>query len=287
MALLTSASLLAAFFAGMAALFAPCCITVLLPVYFASIFRQKKTVFLMTFIFFLGLLTVFLPLGLGAGFLGQIFSRFHDLIYTLGGLFILFLGISLALGWHMGLPFHVNPQIEKTHPFSIFVLGIFSGLATTCCAPVLAGVLTLSVMPGSVFWGGMYALSYVLGMVVPLFIIAYLLDRLNVTEALWKVRSPIRYSIGGKKVALPWAQLLSSVIMIFMGSLIIALTLTGRLSMRTMYQLTVNAYLTQFLNFLSESVGRIPEIVWALVVLIILFGIIKKVLSELRNKNGK
>ena len=77
MELFLSASLMAAFIAGVAALFAPCCITVLLPAYFASIFREKYKVFLMTFIFFLGILAVFLPIGLGAALLGQLFGRFH------------------------------------------------------------------------------------------------------------------------------------------------------------------------------------------------------------------
>ena len=56
MELLISTSLIAAFVAGIAALFAPCCVTVLLPSYFGSIFETRRKVFLMTFIFFLGIL---------------------------------------------------------------------------------------------------------------------------------------------------------------------------------------------------------------------------------------
>ena len=79
----------------------------------------------------------------------------------------------LLLGRHFSLPFQVNPTLKNHHPFSVFTLGIFSGIATTCCAPVLAGVLALSVLPGSVFWGMMYTLSYVLGMVAPCFLSLY------------------------------------------------------------------------------------------------------------------
>ena len=35
-------SLLASFIAGMVALFAPCCITFLLPAYFANVFKEKS-----------------------------------------------------------------------------------------------------------------------------------------------------------------------------------------------------------------------------------------------------
>src|SRR3989344_2347675 len=79
-AVISDASLITAFIAGIAALFAPCCITVLLPSYLGSIFREKRKVFLMTFVFFLGLLAVFLPLGMGAAGLGKLFSRYHDQI---------------------------------------------------------------------------------------------------------------------------------------------------------------------------------------------------------------
>ncbi len=98
MDILVSTSLLTAFFAGMASLFAPCCISVLLPAYFASIFRQKKQVFFMTFVFFLGILIVFLPLGLGFGSLGILFTQLHDWIY-MGGAIIL-----LILAWDFILP---------------------------------------------------------------------------------------------------------------------------------------------------------------------------------------
>ncbi len=37
-------SLIAAFIAGMVALFAPCCISYLLPAYFGSVFKEKKKV---------------------------------------------------------------------------------------------------------------------------------------------------------------------------------------------------------------------------------------------------
>src|SRR3989338_1810240 len=182
MDLLISASFIASFFAGIAALFAPCCITVLLPTYFASIFKEKSMVFLMTFIYFLGILSIFLPIGLGVSLLTQIFSQYHDTIFLIGGVFLLFLGMTLLLGQQFSLPFSVHPQLQKQDFASVYVLGIFSAIATTCCAPVLAGVLTLSALPGSVLLGGIYTLSYVLGIVLPLFMIAFTLDKIDFTK---------------------------------------------------------------------------------------------------------
>jgi len=109
-------------------------------------------------------LTVFLPLGLGIAALGQFFSRYHGPIFIVGSILLISLGIMLITGMHMKLPFKVTPRLRKHNAISVYLLGIFSGIATTCCAPVLAGVLALAVLPGSIFWGGIYTLSYVLGM---------------------------------------------------------------------------------------------------------------------------
>ena len=141
MDILIGASLIVAFIAGIAALFAPCCITVLLPAYLGSVFRQKSTVVFMTFVFFLGLLVVFLPLGLGVAGVGQLFGAYHNAIFVAGAIFLLFLGSSILLGRHFSLPFSTGSGGRIKGAGSIFVLGIFSGAATLCCAPVLAGVV--------------------------------------------------------------------------------------------------------------------------------------------------
>src|SRR3989338_10978432 len=101
---LVGTSLIAAFVAGAAALFAPCCITVLLPSYLGNIFREKYKIFFMTFVFFLGMATVFLPIGLGASFLAQLFSAYHNQIFIAGGLFLIVLGMTMLLGKKFATP---------------------------------------------------------------------------------------------------------------------------------------------------------------------------------------
>src|SRR3990167_8883289 len=177
MELITTASFITAFIAGVAALFAPCCIGVLLPSYLASVFKTRTKIFLMTFVFYLGVLTIFLPLGLGVAGLSTFFSDNHQLLFTAGGLFMVFLGAALLLGKSIMLPIKVHPKLEKYDFGSIYVLGIFSGIATTCCAPVLAGVLALSALPGSLWLGALYTVTFVTGMVIPLFIMAVFVDR--------------------------------------------------------------------------------------------------------------
>src|SRR3990170_3099331 len=212
MDLLFSASFIASFFAGVAALFAPCCITVLLPTYFASIFKQKSTIFLMTFIYFLGLLSIFLPIGLGVSFLSQIFREYHNTIFLIGGFFLFLLGLTLVLGKSFSFNSPVHPEMKGRGLMSVFVLGVFSAIATTCCAPVLAGVLALSALPGSFVLGGIFTLAYVLGMVIPLFFIAALLDKKDFTKKFFAFRKTINYKLLGRKITLTFANLFSGVI---------------------------------------------------------------------------
>jgi len=284
--LLIGASLVAAFIAGIAALFAPCCITVLLPAYFGSIFRQRRTVFLMTSIFLLGLLAVFLPLGLGFAGIGQFFSAYHDIIFSIGGIFLLILSASILLGIHFSLPFSVSPITKVRGAGSIFILGIFSGFATLCCAPVLAGVLALSILPGSIFWGGIYAFLYVLGMVVPLFIIAFFVDKTNITERLGLFKKQISYSLARKKITITIANVISGVTFLLMGILILYLAKTNKLAMGGgEYQTTINIYLSNFTNFINQYLGQIPAIVWiAAVVVVVLALILWAVIVRRRKK---
>ncbi|MEK6887639.1 MAG: cytochrome c biogenesis protein CcdA [Candidatus Aenigmatarchaeota archaeon] len=273
MEILITASLLAAFIAGMAALFAPCCITVLLPAYLGSIFRQKRTIFLMTFIFFLGLLLVFLPLGLGIAGIGQIFSQYHDAIFIIGGIFLLSLGAFILLGRHFSLPFAPRPKVRVQSAGSVFILGVFSAFATLCCAPVLAGVLALSILPGSIFWGGIYTLAYVLGMVIPLFFIAYFLDKADFTKKFWAFKKPISYKLAGKKIELRVADIISGATFVFMGVLILYLAQTSQIATHSSYQTMVNIYMSNLTDGINAYAGWIPWQAWVALIAAV-FGFI-------------
>mgnify|MGYP001578399730 CR=1 FL=1 len=282
MELLISASIIAAFIAGMAALFAPCCITVLLPSYFASIFRERRKVFLMTFIFFLGILAVFLPIGFGAAALGQLFSRYHNTIFGIGSVLLAILGIILLTGRHFSLPFRVNPSLKNHNAISVFSLGVFSGIATTCCAPVLAGVLTLAALPNSLFWGGIYTLSFVFGMVAPLFLIPLFLDKINFERKFQQIFSkPIQYRLGGKEISITVSEAVAGITFLAMGILTLYLALTNQLFMQAGgYQTSINIYLTKVLQSVSGVAQAIPEYIWALLLVIIISGIVWRVVRQ-------
>lgn len=149
-------TLLAAFVAGAVALFAPCCIMVMFPAYLAAAVRNHRWRLVpFTFVFAAGVATVLVPVTLGLGLLTASLLRFHSVVYAAGGVLLLVLAGLSATGTTWSLPFlRSSPDITRTDSAGVYALGVFSGAASACCAPVLAGMLTISALsPGiSVRW---------------------------------------------------------------------------------------------------------------------------------------
>src|SRR3989344_6270759 len=272
MEILVGTSLIAAFVAGVAALFAPCCITVLLPSYLGNIFKEKHKIFFMTFVFFLGIATVFLPIGLGASFLAQLFSEYHNAIFTVGGFLLIALGLLMLFGKKFATPPPLSSGI-RGHVPSVYVLGIFSAIATTCCAPVLAGVLTLSVASGTIVWGALYTLAYVVGMTLPLFIIAAFLDKFNLTEKFTGIKKTIPMRIGSFSWRITVSELISGLIFLLMGGYITYLAFSNKLFVHSDYQLEMNLWNAKFLGAINGFTTLIPEYIWAFLLIGIVVSI--------------
>jgi cytochrome c-type biogenesis protein len=211
-------SIVAAVIAGMIALFAPCCISVMLPAYFSSSFQNRRVLVAMTFVFAAGVAAVILPIAMGASLLRQLITEQHALLYTAAGLFMLVLGVLLLLGWQMHLPMPGRPAGKgNAGPWSVFSLGVFSGVASSCCAPVLAGVIALSSVASS-FWAALtLGLAYVFGMVAPLFLISILWEQADWRKkGIFKARS-VTWRLGRLKRTLPLTNVLSGVLLAVMG----------------------------------------------------------------------
>src|SRR3989344_3493973 len=223
-------SLLASFIAGMVALFAPCCITFLLPAYFANIFKEKKRVVLMTFIYSLGIFTVMLPVVLGAKALSQMFFKLHDQTYIIGGLFLIILGFLTLLGLKLPMPkFKQTKQADD--PLSTYILGIISGITSACCAPVLIGVITLSTLSPTLVQSLLVGFFYVLGMVTPLYLASLFIDKRNILEKPILRKSFREVIFMGKAHMITVSNVVSFIMFTGMGVLIIFLSLAGKLAM--------------------------------------------------------
>jgi len=274
MNLLNSISLITAFFGGMVALFAPCCITFLLPSYLANIFREKSRVVWGTLIFGLGIATILVPTALGIRAIGQIFQQYHTQMYIVGAGFMILLGLMELTGKKITLPMlNLTIDLNKRHdPWSVYLLGVFSGITSSCCTPVLAGILTLSFLSPTFFWAGLAGLAYVAGMVFPLVVMALFLEKINWTNL------PL---LRGKTVKLGQRQVLltdfaAGLLFISVGVIFLVLALSGTIVMGSQepVEQTLGTNVMNLVRFLKQL--PFSEYVFALVLLIGVIILIKK-----------
>ncbi len=184
----------------------------------------------MTFIYSLGIFTVMLPVVLGAKALSQFFFNSHDQTYAIGGLFLIFVGFSSLLGFKLPMPrFQFAKQADD--PLSTYILGIFSGVTSACCAPVLIGVLALSNLSPTTAQSLLVGFSYVLGMVTPLYLASVFIDTRNFLEKPI-LRRPVReVQYFGKTHMITLSNLVSFMMFAGIGLLTIFLSQSGKLSM--------------------------------------------------------
>ena len=126
--LLTTGSVLAAFFAGGVALFAPCCIVFLAPSYLAIAVKNRRWRLLpLTFVFAAGLAAVMVPITLGMSLLSGAIAQYHAVFYTIGGLLMLLLALWALTGKMWALPSIIAaPDTRRGDSASFFALGVFS-----------------------------------------------------------------------------------------------------------------------------------------------------------------
>lgn len=256
-----SASIIASFFAGMVALFAPCCITVLLPAYLASVFRGKKNILKMTFVFFAGIAVIIVPIGLGAAGLAKLFQNFHKELYIFGGALM----IALAFMSVLGKSFSIIPMLGRTAPKingsnskSIFLLGIFSGAATSCCAPVLAGAMTLAVISGA-FWKALVVMfAYVFGMTFPLFIAGYFYDKFQIENSRFVRGKIFEFKIGAKTIFIHSTNLFAAFVFLIIGIILLTMAFSGNTYWSPSFQAKIGETLNQWSENLLKLITDIP-----------------------------
>lgn len=173
--ILFGASIIVAFLSGIIALFAPCCITFLLPSYLGQILRARAKILLGTLLFGLGIATVMLPVALGFRVIVTLFQEFHTVIYVIGGLMMVFFGVWTFLDKKINLRFVRSPKFSDKIEFSsLYGMGVFGGLTSVCCAPVLFGALILAGLSATFIKTIAVGFAYTAGIVFPLFLGALL-----------------------------------------------------------------------------------------------------------------
>lgn len=261
-------SAIAAFMAGVIALFAPCCISVMLPAYFANSFRNRGVLVGMTLLFAAGIGTVILPLAMGASVLRQLFVTEHTWVYATAGVLMLAMGIYTLGGGQMHLPMPGRRAGGRKGVLSVYTLGIFSGVASSCCAPVLAGVVALSSVAQSFTVALGLGVAYVFGMVAPLFLISVLWDRFDWRSS-WVFRQrQFTWRIGSFSRTISGSSLASGLLLAVMGIVTMWVGVAyGSMPSTSDWQVRVTFWLQQIGQGVTNWLSWLPN--WASILILL------------------
>lgn len=261
-------SVVAAVVAGSVSLFAPCCISVMLPAYFATAFQNRRLLVAMTFLFAAGVATIVLPIALGAAALRDLLLEEHTAIYVGMGLVLLGLAAYTLLGGRLRIPMPGGRAGGRAGPLSAYSLGIFSGVASSCCAPVLAGVVALSGVASS--FGASLGLgaAYVFGMVAPLFAISLLWERFDWRSSrLFRPRT-FGYRLGPLRRTISGSALASGLLLAAMGGAVLWVGLASdAMPSPEGWVARVSAELRHYGDVVTDALAWVPS--WAGAILVV------------------
>jgi len=246
---------LVALVGGVLALLSPCA-ALLLPAFFAYAFSSPGKLLARTGIFYLGLLTTLIPLGVGIAGLGTLLSQHRSALITGAGWVIVAMGIAAVLGSGFDISRLFRRKRSSGGPkkqsvFTTYVLGMVSGVAGVCTGPILGAVLTVAAFSPSPIDGGILLAIYGLGMTVPLLILALAWEKLG-TERINTLRGR-HFQVG--RLQLHSVSLITGLVLLALG---VGFILTRGFESLEVVSAQTGAGLQ---NAVFEWFGSIPDVV--------------------------
>ncbi|MER5768996.1 cytochrome c biogenesis CcdA family protein [Streptomyces sp. NPDC001985] len=274
---MTDIGYLAAFLGGLLALVSPCS-ALLLPAFFAYSLDSAGRLLLRTGIFYAGLATTLVPLGVAGSYAGRFFHGNRDLLVAVGGWTIIALGVAqlLGLGFASRRMAELSGRIRPTTAAPVYALGLVYGLAGFCAGPILGSVLTVSAVSGSPVYGGLLLAVYALGMAVPLFALALLWDRFDLGRRRWLRGRPL--TLG--RLRLHTTSLLSGVFFIVLGT--VFLVFDGTTALPGLLSVDDSFAAEQWAGSVGEAV---PD--WALLVGVVAVVALVPAVRGLRHRGAR
>lgn len=269
-------TLLGAIAGGVLTLLSPCSV-MLLPAFFSYAFNSTGKLLARTGVFYLGLITTLVPWGMLAGSLGGFLNQHRDTFITVAAWVVSVLGIIMIL--NIPIPYLTQPRGNTaaggSGNLSVYTLGMVYGLAGICAGPLLGAVLTFAAASANALYGGVILLAFALGMVIPLFILSVLWDKIPAIKNLVRPR-PI--SIGRWHTT--WTTLIGGIFTLGVGILLLVTsgtqTLDGILSASTQAQLEFKA---------GQLAAQIPD--WVVVtVLVVIVAVVLLMVRRRRQNNA-
>jgi hypothetical protein len=162
-------------------------------------------------------------------------------------------------------------------------LGLFSGIASACCAPVLAGVIVLTGSASSFGAALAVSLTYVAGMVAPLALIALVWERRDWGSSRLLHGRNVRVGFGRLARTMPLGSAASGVVLIGMGALTLLTAVTGPSMSSSGWRETMAAWLQHASSVTSRALSWLPG--WA--VLLVLAALAAALVTQARRSRRR
>lgn len=253
-----------AFVGGTLSLLSPCS-ALLLPSFFAYAFADRRRLLARTLIFYAGLLTLFIPLGLGVGALGALVRDHITAVTATAGALLILIGLYQFAVGGFSLPGTgaLSNRIGGESATATYVLGLVYSVGGFCSGPILAGILTLATASGHPASGAFLLAVFGLGMTLPLFVLALAWERIGRRRTSVMRRAAIR--IGS--LERHWSTVTSSAIFVALGAAFIVFR--GANALSGIYE---RAGASDLVFRLEDWIDRHPSAVAITVAVLLGFG---------------
>lgn len=225
----------AAFLGGVLALLSPCT-GVVLPAFFAYSYRSRGSLLRQTYVFFLGLALVFVPLGFASSFLATLLVDHAGTVYAVGGALLVGLGIATFFGFDLGtLWFRLTRRDLSAAGQGLvgragddtgrsLMLGVVFGLTTSSCtAPIVGAMAALTLSAGlSSLHAMLLFLVFALGIAAPLFVLAALFERYDLGRSRVLRARPWRVRLAGREMAFLPHHVVTGLLLVALGAVFLA-----------------------------------------------------------------
>lgn len=223
---------------GLLTLLSPCS-AVLLPAFFAYAFSSRTALLGRSLVFYAGLVTTLVPLGVAASSLGMLVTEHRETLIAGAAWLVIGLGAVQIVGITIPLPGRTTSSGDTTSVASVFLLGAVYGIAGVCSGPILGSVLAVAAVGSNPTYGGVLLAVYALGMVVPVLVLALLWDRFDLGRRSWL--RPRQLSLGPVR---------TTVVSVIAGAIFIGL---GILMLRTEGTANLGGILTVDAQYEAEN----------------------------------
>ncbi len=222
-----------AYIAGVLALLSPCSAAIL-PAFFAYSFETRGRLARMTYVFYLGLALVFVPLSGASALVNDLVLDHQALVFGIAGGVLILLGLVALFGLDLGRlaaavgvePSTVGQQRiaqASTDDGKVYLMGAVFGFTTSSCtAPIIGSLVALSVSAGLTALAGVVLfLVFALGIVSPLFAMALWFETSEIPQRLADT-DPWTLEIAGRRREFHPVHVVSGTVLILLGLVFVA-----------------------------------------------------------------